>query len=214
MPGARLKFRRNFRRGKVTLAKKVQRLTRKVNGRRPELKRKDTRLTPASFTSLGYADCVLVNNIAQGNDSYQRDGNWITPKYIKFNAIVDQNATAAERQSVRLMLIRVKGDVTSATINASYLLEDDSFIDSPIKFDNRKNLDVLMDRMVTLDPANSGRKVIKFNAKIPPSKTMGWHSSSGLDVTDNAIYLVTYCSAGTYPAYAYSLHHVLYYTDS
>lgn len=195
MTSRRRKFRRRFPRinnfadtaGKVFgLQKQINIMKGMINS---EKKYTDVSLGGA-VSSTG--SIQLINNIAQGDDVANRDGNSILHKYIKAEFSTGQNSAATDT------FIRIVVFVDTANQGSTPAITDvltAATPDSLKNVDNQKRFVILRDKRYAL--SINGTRATMSKMYIPTNFHCRYSSTTGTSVLQNSLYYLSISSEAT-----------------
>lgn len=135
---------------------------------------------------------TLINEIAQGDDVANRQGNSLLHKYVKINYACTINGSATET-FVRIIVFTDTANqgstpsVTSVITTASVVAQKN--------VDNQKRFVILKDIKFWLNAANKTQTIGKIY--IPTNYHCRYSGSSGTDVLQNAIYILVISNEAT-----------------
>lgn len=150
----------------------------------------------------------LVNQIAQGDDVNQRDGNSILCSYIKHRMVAKINTTATSTSFRILLVLDTANQGTTPAV--ADILQTVSTT-SNINVDNSKRFWFLYDKLTTLDI--NGDRSWSCDELIPVNKHMRYSASGQTTVLQNAIYHVMVSDEATLTPTTASTTRVAFYDN-
>lgn len=129
-----------------------------------ENKHKDLSLTNGTWYTGNSYIYAISDQVTQGDDESQRDGDTIQPTSLQIRGIITTNAAASSDTIVRVILFRWKEDMTTAHTAPTIgkILNTDA-IDSFSNWDDTSNYTKLMDKVITIPLRTDGTNVVGAN---------------------------------------------------
>lgn len=157
-----------------------------------EFKYKDTSANSAISTSPNFQ---LLNGLARGDDSTDRDGRQVRIKSLQSNFLFTQHASATS--TIVRCIFFIDKDANGATPNMTDVFEA-ATINAPRELDNRKRFVILKDWTVTL--TSSGQTIKRQKVfKNLDMKTVYDDSTAGdiTDISSNSLFLLLLSNEAT-----------------
>lgn len=150
----------------------------------------------------------LINQIAQGDDVNQRDGNSVLCAYVKHRMVAKIN-TVATSTSFRLMIVIDTANQGSTPAVADILQTVSTT--SNINVDNSKRFWILYDKLTSLDI--NGDRSWTCDVVLPVHKHLRYSASGQTAVLQNAIYHVMVSDEATNAPTTSSTSRVAFYDN-
>lgn len=194
--GAGRKRRGVSRRRAIPRKKAITRLVKTEIKKHQEKKYLLTEVAGAAISNSG--TITGVSEIVPGDDFNDRDGIEVIPTSLELNVV---SVLGDSTNFVRYILFRWMPNSANLAPTVAQLLEDTTFpYISPYNMVNRKQFQVLMDRVVTLDAASQNVHVFRKKMKLANKKII--YDSGAVSTGAGKLYLLQISDSGaaTHPA--------------
>lgn len=182
----RSKYKRPYKKpGALKVAKKALKLAKAAT---PELKYNDNTLATTPFTITPTVPLFHLSNIAQGDDTFERDGNAVIGKRFTLKASLTSLHASVVSSVIRLVAVMDNQQISDTLPAWSDIFSSQS-VHSPYKPDAAGRFKVLKDSVYLLDALQNINKEIRWSVRIPANRVIRYNGVAATDIQKNGVYI-------------------------